>query len=143
MRLSIRAATVEDLPAAIDLLRQARLPTEDLTPAHLALIAEANIGLLGVIGIEWYMRTALLRSLVVSPLARRSGVGRMLVAALESTAIERGTEELWLLTIDADAFFSKLGFTTRRRDDAPVSIRSSAEFSSLCPGDAILMSKKL
>ena len=98
---------------------------------------------MGVIGIEPYGNTALLRSLVVTPLARGAGIGRGLVTALESAAIERGTRELWLLTIDADAFFSTLGYFTRRRGDAPDPIRGSAEFSSLCPGDAVLMSKRL
>lgn len=141
MRVAIRPATAEDLPAAVELLEQAKLPTDDLTPAHLALIAEDGLGLLGVIGVESYGQVALLRSLVVSPRARGKGVGRKLVAELQSAAMERGTQEFWLLTIDADDFFSTLGFIVRRREDAPVAIRDSAEFSSLCPGDAILMSK--
>lgn len=143
MRFEVRPASAEDLPAAIDLLKQARLPTEDLSSAHLALMADGDRGPLAVIGMQSYDHIALLRSLVVSPLARGEGIGKTLVAALEAAAIERGTRELWLLTIDADAFFSKLGFSVRRREDAPAAIRDSVEFSSLCPADAILMSKCL
>jgi len=119
------------------------LPIEDLAPAHLALIAEGEAGILGVIGLERFDDVALLRSLVVSPLARGEGVGRLLVKALESFARERDVRELWLLTIDADGFFLNLGFNERERVDAPDTVRNSAEFSSLCPDDAVLMSKEL
>jgi len=54
---------------------------------------------------------------------------------------ERGIAELWLLTIDADAFFATSGFSVRGRDDAPSAVRASQEFSSLCPDNAVLMSK--
>lgn len=141
MRIDIRPATARDLPSAIELLRGADLPTEDLAAEHIALVAEGEAGLLGVIGLEIFGDVGLLRSLVVSPLARGEGVGRSLVEALELLARQRGIAELWLLTIDADAFFSNLSFCVRNRDIAPEDIRGSAEFSSLCPEDAVLMSK--
>ncbi len=143
MCFEIRPATANDLPAAIELLRNAGLPTDDLTTRHLALIAEGGAGMLGVIGLEEFDAVGLLRSLVVSPLARGEGVGRALVEALESSAHARGINELWLLTIDADLYFSKAGFSVRNRGAAPAAIRGSKEFSSLCPDDAVLMSKRL
>lgn len=139
----IRDATAADLPFALEQLGAAGLPTGDLTPDHLALAAESDAGLAGVIGLERFGDVALLRSLVVSPGARGAGVGRALVQALESSARAQGFRELWLLTIDAGAFFSGLGFIERDRDSAPHAIRGSAEFSSLCPADAVLMSKDL
>jgi amino-acid N-acetyltransferase len=142
VRIDIRPATPRDLPSAIELLRSAGLPTEDLTAEHLALVAEGEAGVLGVIGLEAFGDIGLLRSLVVSPLARGAGVGRSLVAALESAARKRGIAELWLLTQDADAFFSKSSFCVRKRDAAPEAIRGSEEFSRLCPDDAVLMSKR-
>jgi len=54
-----------------------------------------------------------------------------------------GVDELWLLTIDADAFFVSLGYETRERSEAPEAIRNTEEFSGLCPEDAVLMSKQL
>jgi len=65
------------------------------------------------------------------------------VAALESQAASQGIRELWLLTIDADAWFEKLGYGARQRDQAPEAITRTAEFASLCPGDAVLMQKTL
>ena len=62
---------------------------------------------------------------------------------LESHAIGQGVREIWLLTIDADAWFQGLGYEARSRDQAPAAIAQTAEFISLCPGDAVLMQKAL
>lgn len=143
MTLTIRPARPADLAVAIDLLREANLPTADVSANCLALIAEKNTLPQGVIGVESFADVALLRSLVVVPTIRHAGVGRALVTALETLCAAESIRELWLLTIDADAFFGKLGYETRFRDDAPAAICNTAEFSGLCPGDAVLMSKRL
>lgn len=126
-------------------LRAAELPVEDLSPGHMDafLIAMDRDNAVGVVGLEAYGDVALLRSLVVDPDRRGAGIGQSLVDALESKARADGIKECWLLTIDADAFFAKLGYAIRDRDSAPESIRDSSEFSSLCPMDAVLMSKRL
>jgi len=143
MTLMIRPALPADLENAIHLLQQAGLPTDDLVAGNLALIAEKKEVFRGVIGVERYGRAALLRSLLVSGEARGAGIGPALVTALETMCVAENICEMWLLTIDADAFFAKLGYETRRRSDAPDAIRNSAEFSGLCPDDAYLMSKNL
>ena len=140
--MNIRAATGKDVATALELLRQAGLPTADLTSKHLALVAEDSSTTLGVIGLENFGSVGLLRSLVVHPSARARGVGGALAAALVRRAHELGIGELWLLTVDADAYFESLGFTPRNRDDAPDAIRRSEEFATLCPADAVLMSRK-
>ena len=141
--VDVREATERDLPVAIDMLSEAGLPTDDLSSQHLALVAESEAGIRGIIGLEPCGDAGLLRSLVVAPDARGEGVGCLLVASLELLARERGMQELWLLTIDADAFFSTLNFRVRARDAAPRAVRASEEFSALCPDDAVLMSKTL
>jgi len=143
MTLTIRPATPADLDAAIELIQSASLPVEDLSADRLALVAEKDEKFHGVIGLELYGECALLRSLVVSIDARGAGIGPALVTALETICQVDGVGELWLLTIDADVFFAKLGYMTRDRADAPDDIRRTEEFSGLCPGDAVLMSKKL
>jgi N-acetylglutamate synthase-like GNAT family acetyltransferase len=92
---------------------------------------------------EHFGPIGLLRSLVVAPAFRAAGLGRVLVTALESQAASLGVRELWLLTIDADAWFEKLGYEARQRGQAPEVITRTAEFASLCPGDAVLMQKTL
>ncbi len=97
----------------------------------------------GMIGLEKFGNVGLLRSLVVDEAGRGAGLGERLVAALESTARSEHIDELWLLTIDADPYFTRHGYVVAERDDAPNAVRSTAEFSDLCPGDAVLMHKRL
>ena len=119
------------------------LPVEDFVPEHLVFVAEDADAVVGAIGLEDYGEVGLLRSLVVAEATRGTGLGRRLVAELESYARAGGINEIWLLTIDADAFFARLGYETADRADAPREIRNTAEFSDLCPASATLMFKSL
>ncbi len=138
-----RAPTVADVSMARTLLSGAGLPVADVTIDHLALVAERDGELVGLIGLEQFETLGLLRSLLVLPARRRDGVGKALVAALEKMAAEQGIAELWLLTIDADAWFAQLGYRVQEREAAPPAIQQTEEFSSLCPGDAVLMRKEI
>jgi amino-acid N-acetyltransferase len=139
----LREAGESDLAIARKLLTDAGLPTADLTIESLALVAEIEGVVAGLIGLEQFRNTGLLRSLVIAEEHRHAGLGRVLVGALEQLALEKNIAELWLLTIDADKWFASLGYLTQSRDAAPVVIQSTEEFSSLCPGDAVLMKKIL
>lgn len=143
MTVQIRPSRADDLEYATALLTQAGLPIDDLEAGKLAFTAECDDAIQGLVGIETFGETALLRSLVIAEPARGKGVGQLLVAALEGASAESGVAEMWLLTIDADGWFSRIGYEVRERIDAPPSIRATREFSGLCPGDAVLMSKKI
>ena len=143
MSVEIRPARGGDLDAARAALGDAGLPVEDLSAEHLVFVAEAGGRFVGAIGLESFGELGLLRSLVVLAEARANGAGRRLVTALEGYACEQGMEALWLLTIDADRYFERLGDRVMERSVAPAAIRTTAEFSGLCPGDAVLMSKVL
>jgi amino-acid N-acetyltransferase len=143
---SQRAASAADLPVVVALLEQAGLPTADLVAGHLLLAIETSAAdepACGFIGLEHFSDHALLRSLIVDPAHRDAGLGSLLVEGLEQQAIAMGVVELWLLTIDAERWFSRHAYRVRERSAAPQSIQSSREFASLCPGDAVLMSKRL
>ena len=137
MSVAIRRAREPDFAVVTDLLAASDLPVDDLVPAHLAFVAEEGGKLLGGIGLEGFGDVGLLRSLIVAQAARSMGIGARLVAALEDEARSRRIGELWLLTIDADAYFAGLGYAARERDDAPPVIRATAQFSDLCPGTAV------
>ena len=141
----IRPATANDLTTATAWLASAGLPTADLTAAHMRsfLLAFHNDGPVGMIGLESYVECGLLRSLFVDDASRGLGLGAKLVAALEAKANDAGMHELWLLTIDADPFFARHDYQVMQRGDAPTAVKNSAEFSSLCPGDAVLMRKQI
>jgi N-acetylglutamate synthase-like GNAT family acetyltransferase len=98
---------------------------------------------IGAIGLETYGRSGLLRSLVVAPEARGTGLGRQLVEAVEDAARSRGLERLVLLTQTAERFFAGRGYTAIDRATAPDEVRASTEFRSLCPASATCMSKTL
>ncbi len=140
---TLRAALPDDWNRIARLLGDSGLPIEDLSADALDdfLVAENGSQLIGLIGLQRYDKVGLLRSLVVSRDACGIGIGARLVGALESAALMAGVAELWLLTIDAEAFFQK--FDIVDRSAAPECIRATAEFSDLCPGDAYLMKKSL
>jgi amino-acid N-acetyltransferase len=50
---------------------------------------------------------------------------------------------VFLLTTTAEHFFKKHGFVIANRTEAPSAIRTTSEFSSLCPSTAVFMSKQL
>jgi len=141
----IRPGSAADFDIVLALLARANLPVADLSSASVDrfLIATVEQSIAGLIGLECYDSIGLLRSLVVDPEFRGAGIGRVLVKNLESHAIDQGVGEMWLLTIDADAWFQGLGYEARSRDQAPAAIAQTAEFVSLCPGDAVLMQKTL
>jgi amino-acid N-acetyltransferase len=127
------------------LLVDAGLPIDDLRPELLEhfLLAERDGEIVGIAGIEAYATTGLLRSVVVAGNSRGAGLGKKLVGALELAAQAAGIVDLWLLTIDAERFFARLGYDIVSRDSVPDAIRSSKEFAVLCPESAHLMTKKL
>jgi amino-acid N-acetyltransferase len=96
-----------------------------------------------VAGLERFGPVGLLRSLAVSTGARGRGLGRALVSAIEDEARSSGIADLYLLTTTADEFFSRLGYVRIARDETPVAIASTAQFSALCPSSAVVMRKSM
>jgi len=142
---TLRQARGEDWSAVDQLLQEAGLPSADLGPGKLDgfLVAEDGDVLAGLIGLQIVGTTGLLRSLVVAKQVRSAGLGGKQVGALEAAAQTAGIGELWLLTIDAERFFERQGFSIVNREAVPDVIRKTDEFSVLCPDDAFLMMKKL
>jgi amino-acid N-acetyltransferase len=141
-----RAARPPDLAALRALLESAELPEADLTTAHLGAFHVAEDGqgrLVGGVGLELAGDAALLRSLVVAPERRGTGLGHALVEAALGLADERGVAEVWLLTTTADRFFERLGWRRVERASAPAGIRATAEFASICPASSVCMVRDL
>jgi amino-acid N-acetyltransferase len=140
---TLRQARPSDWNGIRELLVDSGLPCEDLGRDRLDgfLVAEDGGCLVGLIGLDIFDTTGLLRSLVVAGPARRAGLGGKLVGSLEAAAQAAGITELWLLTIDAERFFQRHGFDIVERAVAPADIRGTDEFGSLCPDSAFLMRK--
>jgi amino-acid N-acetyltransferase len=133
------------LGAVRRLLADAGLPTSDLTGTQLETFFGAGTPDCpeGIVGVELHGDSALLRSLVVTPLARSRGLGRALVSAAERCARSAGASDIYLLTSTAEPFFTSLGYVRTDRSTAPPAIRRTHEFASLCPASASFMHKRL
>ncbi|MFN8110059.1 MAG: arsenic resistance N-acetyltransferase ArsN2 [Thermoleophilia bacterium] len=141
----MREATPTDLPTIRALLAAADLPVEGLAAALADTVVEpdAHGAVVGAAAIERHDGAALLRSVVVAPGVRGTGLGRRLVADRLRHAAATGLTDAYLLTTTAEAFFTGLGFRTVPRTEAPAGIAASPEFAALCPDTAAFMHRAL
>ena len=131
--------------AAKGLLAAANLPTSDLSDEQLTTFfyCGAATAPTALVGLEIYGTEALLRSLVVDPSLRSTGLGSALVERAEAHAANQGVGTLYLLTTTAEAFFARRGYLRIDRAVAPAAIRSTREFAGLCPASSAFMCKRL
>lgn len=142
--IDIRTAGAIDLVNIQAMVRQANLPHEDISARLMPhfVVARSHDGeLLATGGIEVHGNDALLRSVVVNDQARGRGLGRTVVAALESHARAAGISAIYLLTTTAGDYFPRLGYEAVPRGNVPGGIAGSAQFTSLCPVSAACLRK--
>ncbi len=130
-----------ELDSLRDFLRINQLPADDLKLADSLYLSyyDSNEELVGSGGLEFYGDKALLRSLAVSQSMRSQSLGKQIVEDLLQQVKEKGIKEVYLLTLTAYYFFLKLGFTEINRTEVPEEIKSSTEFSQVCPASARVM----
>ena len=140
----IREAEASDLGLVRALLVEAGLPADGLEdqfgPRY--AVAEAGGALVGAAGVEVYGAFGLLRSVVVAPSHRGTGLGRALVADRMAWAQRERLAAVFLLTTTAPDFFAALGFERAVREAAPEEIRRSREFAAVCPASSVLMRRE-
>ena len=127
-----------------DFLRINKLPVEDLDDEKLNhesffLYKKDDGNLIGSGGLEFYGSSALIRSVAVDSSLRGMQYGQQIVYDLKKRAMQQGSTSMYLLTETAPDFFSKNGFEKIDRDDAPEELKSSSEFSHMCPTTAVCM----
>jgi amino-acid N-acetyltransferase len=143
LTMKIRDATSSDLQAVEQLLLASKLPVEGVKDNFSTfMVAEDEGAIAGAIGLEKYGSAALLRSAVVSPANRGTGIGRRLVERLLQRANEDGIDDVYLLTTTAEKYFPKFGFIPTTRSAIPESVKASAEFRGACPDTAVVMSRR-
>lgn len=143
MTSSIEAGQRGELSWILELLEEADLPVAGVTHAESFLVAREQERLIGCIGLEVYGDVGLLRSLVVRPETRGSGLGKLLVEQLLETARARGVSTMYLLTTTADEYFPRFGFEPIPRDQADSRLQASEEFRGACPDAAVCMWRRL
>ena len=142
--MKFRQATDRDLDAVEGLLSASKLPLEGVKENFSSfVVAEDGGEIAGAIGLEKFGSVALLRSAVVSPAHRGSGVGSRLVERVLERAARDGIEELFLLTTTAEKYFPRFGFSNTTRSDVPPSVKASAEFQGACPDTAVVMKRRI
>jgi len=133
-----------DTQAIEGLLTAAALPLDGAAEAFATgLVARDGEVIVGAAAIEPYGDAGLLRSVVVAPERRGSGIGARLLAASETLASELGIDKLYLLTDTAEEWFASLGYERTEREHVPARVRSSIEFTTACSGSAVAMKRRL
>jgi amino-acid N-acetyltransferase len=143
--VKLRTATPADLPTVLGLLTRAGLPTQgvDIDALTDFVVAEEGGTPVGVVGLEVYRESALLRSAAVEESWRGSGVGRALIDRALALSKERGIRDVFLLTTTAEHYFPRFGFACVGRESVPESVQASAEFQGACPSSAVVMRKSM
>lgn len=134
-----------DDPGLVAALTADGLPVDDLGEAGRLFYAHDTLDgeRVGYGGFERHGENVLIRSIVVMPGMRRTGIGSSLVPLLLYRAFAQGARRAFLLTSSAAPFFAALGFKPQDRQDAPAGIRATRQATALCPASATLMSRKL
>jgi amino-acid N-acetyltransferase len=135
-----------DVAAVEALLAGADLPLDGAAAAFdLGIVGRVGPGspVVAAAAIERFGDSGLLRSVVVAPDHRGTGIGRELVAAAEGLAAEEGIHDLWLLTETAIDWFPRLGYQVVERSIAAAAVGESVEFTTLCRDTGVPMHRAL
>ena len=130
-------------PAILALLGENDLPVVDLDESKVLFACLNNDEVIGTGGLEFFKDCALLRSVSVKKDVQKTGLGKFIVDELEKIAKGKGVNRLYLLTTTAEDFFTKLGYKTVDREELPIEIKNTTEFTSVCPSTASVLRKLL
>ena len=130
-------------PAILALLVANDLPVVDLDESKVLFACLNNDEVIGTGGLEFFKDCALLRSVSVKKNVQKTGLGKFIVDELEKIAKGKGINRLYLLTTTAEGFFTKLGYKTIDREELPLEIKNTTEFTSVCPSTANVLRKLL
>lgn len=129
----IRPAGPDDLPAIEALIKSEQLPlfqTGDFIDSFwVAEDGESKV--VGCCGLEPFGDAGLLRSAVVVPEYRGTGLGARLTRAVVDDARRRGIRDLYLFTLNAGAFFEHMGFEECTMEDFSEGARHSTQWQAL------------
>jgi amino-acid N-acetyltransferase len=142
--MRVERAQADDLGAIERLLVASRLPLDGARDAFATGVVARDRGeIVGAAAVEPYGQAGLLRSVVVEPERRGTGIGGTLVDSSEMLARDLGIGELYLLTDTAETWFRRRGYSTIERDVVPEPVRRSIEFTTACSTTAVAMWRAL
>lgn len=133
----LRKATPADLPAVRRLLSSAKLPLEGLDDHRERLwVWDQDGQVAGAIAYEAYGDAGLLRSLIVDPAQRGTGLGGALLHAGLGEMRRAGLRDAYGLTTTIPDWLARLGWTEVRKDTLPPQLHQSMELRGACPDTA-------
>ncbi len=142
--MQVERAGSDDLVAIERLLVASGLPLDGARDAFAnGVVARERGEVVGAAAIERYGPAGLLRSVVVEPTVRGTGIGATLVDSSELLARDLGINELYLLTETAETWFENRGYRAIGRDLVPEAVRGSIEFTTACTSTAVAMRRAL
>ena len=137
------AVTEKERLQAIAILQQQQLPTSDIDEDKLLYLLMNGENAIGTAGLEIFDDCALLRSVSIIKEEQGKGFGSIINEEIENYAKQSGINCMYLLTTTAKDFFDKQGYCVIKREDSPLAIKETAEFTSLCPSTAVVMKKRI
>lgn len=136
----IRKAREEELPSVVSLLQQCSLPTEDIPHENQTFwVVQRDRDIAGVVGIETYGLSGLLRSFAVHPALRGQNMGASLLHHAVEEADKLGMESLYLCTNTAARYFEKHHWIYIRKDSVSAEVLRSEEFNCDWPDSTFCM----
>lgn len=137
MRPLLRQASAADLPAVRRLLATADLPLDGLDDhADRLWVWDAEGQVAGAIAFERYGTAGLLRSLIVDPTQRGTGLGRFLLQSGLDQMHAAGIRDAYGLTTTIPDWLVRLGWTEVAKDTLPPALHQSMELRGACPDTA-------
>jgi amino-acid N-acetyltransferase len=140
-QLTIAEGSLRD--DVISLLEQNDLPVSDIDDTKILFALTEGDEVVGTGGLEFFHDCALLRSLSVRKDYQGKGLGKLITHQLEHACREKGIKHIYLLTETAEDFFNKQGYKVIDRASAPLSIKNSSEFTTVCATTGLLMKKSI
>lgn len=142
MSMVVRMATDKDQDGIVKLLKKGKLNTEGIEKhiAHFLVVEhQDHQEIVGTAGLEIVEeRVGLLRSLALDPTWLDAQAAMELVRILLSFAVQKGLQEIYLLTRSA-AFFQFFGFQAVPEEAIPAGIQASPHFQQHQPGLSTVM----
>ena len=142
--MQVERAGSDDLGPIERLLVASGLPLDGARDAFATgVVARQRGEIVGAAAVEPFGHAGLLRSVVVEPALRGTGIGGTLVESSEMLAHDLGIDALYLLTETAERWFERRGYRAIERDVVPEAVRGSIEFTTACSTTAVAMWRTL
>lgn len=132
----LRPARAEDLPAVRALLEEAKLPLDGFDQAAAVWVATVRGDVAGAVAFERHANLGLLRSLVVAPKHRGTGVGKRLLVRAVRAMQAAGLSDAYALTTTIAPWLAREGWAELPQKELPAPLSASQELQGACPASA-------